>query len=93
MARHENTTGYELMTLKNRYEDFRRKLSKHHKKLTENDLNLCIMLRAGVATKEMAELLNITPDSVKKAKHRLRKKFDIPPDLLWRDFLISIDDQ
>lgn len=42
------------------------------------------MLKSNLATKEMATLLNITPDSVKKAKHRLRKKLALAPSDSWR---------
>lgn len=36
-------------------------------------------------TKEVATLLDITPDSVKKAKHRLRKKLDLTAQHSWNE--------
>ncbi|OEK07437.1 hypothetical protein BFP71_00060 [Roseivirga misakiensis] len=55
--------------------------------LTAYDLRLCTYLKANLSTKEIATLLNITPDSVKKAKHRLRKKIIMRPEDSWGDFL------
>lgn len=51
--------------------------------LTAYELRLCTYLKANLSTKEIATLLNITPDSVKKAKHRLRKKLNIQPEEVW----------
>jgi FixJ family two-component response regulator len=53
---------------------FQEDLKKRYPKLTSYDLRLCTYLKANLTTKEIATLLNITPDSVKKAKHRLRRK-------------------
>ncbi|MCE7993644.1 MAG: sigma-70 family RNA polymerase sigma factor [Roseivirga sp.] len=59
--------------------EFQTELKNQYPKLTPYDLRLCTYLKANLSTKEMATLLNITPDSVKKAKHRLRKKLAIEP--------------
>jgi DNA-binding NarL/FixJ family response regulator len=59
---------------------FQEDLKSHYPQLTTYDLRLCTYLKANLSTKEIATLLNITPDSVKKAKHRLRKKLDLRPD-------------
>lgn len=61
----------------NRY--FQQQLKMRYPNLTAYDLRLCTYLKANLSTKEIATLLNITPDSVKKAKHRLRKKLSIGP--------------
>lgn len=60
--------------------EFQQELKRRYPKLTAYDLRLCTYLKANLSTKEIATLLNITPDSVKKAKHRLRKKISIGPD-------------
>ncbi len=70
--------------LQGRHEEFRHRVSRQYPKLTEYDLRLCVMLKSNLATKEMATVLNITPDSVKKAKHRLRKKLALAPTDSWR---------
>ena len=58
---------------------FRDKLKQNFPKLTAYDLRLCTYLKANLSTKEIAIVLNITPDSAKKAKHRLRKKLEMSP--------------
>lgn len=53
---------------------FQEGLRLRYPRLSAYDLRLCTYLKANLSTKEIATLLNITPDSVKKAKHRLRIK-------------------
>lgn len=62
---------------------FQSQLKQSYPKLTAYDLRLCTYLKANLNTKEIAILLNITPDSVKKAKHRLRKKMSMHPEISW----------
>lgn len=50
--------------------------------LTDNDLKLAALLRLGFDTKELAAILNITPDSVRKARTRLRKKLALDEETL-----------
>ena len=57
--------------------------------LTVYDLRLCTYLKASLSTKEISVLLNITPDSVKKAKHRLRKKLRMNPEIDWSQALVT----
>lgn len=67
--------------------EFQEKLKQHYPNLTAYDLRLCTYLKANLSTKEIATLLNITPDSVKKAKHRLRKKMRMHPSDGFECFL------
>ena len=54
--------------------------------LTLNDLKLCAYTHIGMSNKEVAQLLHISVESVKKAKQRLKKKLDLT-DLPLRQFL------
>jgi len=69
-----------LLELENSSNHFQDQLKHKHPSLTAYELRLCTYLKANLSTKEIATLLNITPDSVKKAKHRLRKKIQAKPD-------------
>lgn len=69
-----------LLELENSNQRFQRQLKLRFPRLTAYDVRLCTYLKSNLSTKEIATLLNITPDSVKKAKHRLRKKMKIAPD-------------
>lgn len=60
---------------------FQWQLKARYPQLTSYDIRLCTYLKSNFSTKEIATLLNITPDSVKKAKHRLRKKISADPQL------------
>lgn len=53
-------------------------------------MRLCTYLKSNLSTKEISVLLNITPDSVKKAKHRLRKKLSMQPEADWTEILERI---
>ncbi len=66
-----------IMELQRDNKPFQHHLRKSYPQLTAYDLRLCIYLKANLSTKEIARVLSITPDSVKKAKHRLRKKLNL----------------
>lgn len=68
-----------LMELQTSSVRFQIELKQRYPSLTAYDLRLCTYLNANLTTKEIATLFNITPDSVKKAKHRLRKKMPMEP--------------
>ena len=58
-------------------QDFYTQLSNEFPKLTPNDLRLCSLLKLGLSTKEIAEIQVRTPESVKMARNRLRKKLGL----------------
>ncbi len=45
--------------------------------LSTNDLKICSMIRLNLSIKETASILKISPESVKTARYRLRKKIRI----------------
>ena len=57
--------------------DFFKDLSNKHPGLTFYEVRLYAYLHLKLSTKEIAGLLNITPESVRKAKMRLNKKLNI----------------
>lgn len=59
------------------YPTFGQTLKKIIADITANELKLCAFLRLNLSSKEMCMLLNITPESVNKARYRLRKKLDM----------------
>ncbi|GAB5526547.1 MAG: hypothetical protein Roseis2KO_44190 [Roseivirga sp.] len=72
-----------LLELEQSNQRFQQQLKSRFPELTAYDLRLCTYLKSNLSTKEIATLLNITPDSVKKAKHRLRKKMGMNSTTLW----------
>ena len=65
---------------------FYNRLQTKHPTLTEYDLKLGALIRLGLDTSELAIFLNITMDSVRKARFRLRKKLDLQDEQL-NDYL------
>lgn len=65
---------------------FFNQLQKDYPHLTQNDLKLCAYTHIGMANKEVAQLLHISVESVKKAKQRLKKKLELT-EMPLRQFL------
>jgi tetratricopeptide (TPR) repeat protein len=57
--------------------DFREKMLNKHPHLTPNDFKLLTYLKLKLPQREIAALMNITEDSVRKQKYRLRKKLNL----------------
>ena len=68
---------------------FTKKLIAKYPKLTPAEIKLAIFLRLKLTTKEIASIIYITPDSVKTARNRLRKKFKLSPEVNLTTFLLA----
>jgi len=58
--------------------------------ISETDLRLCAYIRTGMGNKQIATMLALQPDSIKKSRHRLRKKLGLSIETSIEDFLRSI---
>lgn len=58
--------------------------------LTPTELKLGILLRLNLSSKEIASILRVTPDSVRVARHRFRKKLPIDTKEDLVTFLLSL---
>lgn len=58
--------------------------------LTKNERRLCSLLVLDLSSKDIATILNISPDGVKKSRYRLRKKLNIEAEINLSDFLKKI---
>ena len=65
------------------YPDYFEYLTTQFEDLTESNLRLIILLKLGINTKEIQNILGISADAVKKAKQRLRKKLGDKYDSLF----------
>ncbi|MFK8162023.1 MAG: helix-turn-helix transcriptional regulator [Lewinella sp.] len=61
------------------HQDFLTRLSKDYPDLTTYDLRLCVYLKSGLSTREMAEMMSVLPSSVNVSRSRLRKKLNLSP--------------
>jgi tetratricopeptide (TPR) repeat protein len=71
----EFITSFNLVN-KNFFEQIQKKFPD----LTRNELRLCALIKCNLGNKEIANVLNITPDSVKKSRNRLRKRLQLEAD-------------
>ncbi|MEO1054089.1 MAG: tetratricopeptide repeat protein [Bacteroidota bacterium] len=76
-----------------RFEDvhpnFFNHLKQEHANLTADDLKLCAYLKIGMANKEIAKVIHLTPGSVKSKINRLKKKLKMGADESVRDFMFQ----
>lgn len=69
---------------------FFRKLKEQFPTLTPNEERLSAYLLLNLNTKEISQMLNVTPAAVDKSRNRLRKKLEISPDVNLNEFLSSV---
>lgn len=72
------------------YPNFKETLYNIAPNLTANELKLAAFLRLNLSSKEISKLLNINPESVNKARYRLRKKVQLPPKEDLLTFILNI---
>ncbi len=72
------------------HKSFFRTLRHRHPDLTTNDLRICAYLRLNMSTKELADIMGVTPKGAEAAKYRLRKKLSLPSDLSISDYLAAV---
>lgn len=73
------------------YKDFFDQLKAEFPDLTRNELRLSALLRCNLGNKEIANILSISPDSVKKARNRIRKKFNLDANENLTKFILDIN--
>jgi len=61
-------------------ERFFDELKKINPGLTGNDYKLCALMKLNMSVKEMASVMNISADSLKNARYRLKKKLKLQAD-------------
>ncbi len=59
------------------HQDFINRMTEKHKNLTANDIRILSFIRINLGTREIANLMNISPKSVDITRYRLRKKLDL----------------
>ncbi|MCB0595020.1 MAG: tetratricopeptide repeat protein [Lewinellaceae bacterium] len=77
-----------LESFRSVHRDFFGHLAREYPSLTTNEIRLASLMKLNLSTKEIATLLNITPDGVKKARYRLRKKMALDSEVNIQDFIL-----
>jgi tetratricopeptide (TPR) repeat protein len=65
-------------------------LRENNPALTQPDLQLCAYIKLNMATKEIARLMNIAPESVNTHRYRLRKKLNLPAEETLDGFIHTL---
>ncbi len=66
------------------------KLKAHSPSLTENNLRLCAYLRISMSSKQIAQVLSMSTENVRKSSYRLKKKLALGENESLYDFLRRI---
>ena len=71
---------------------FFQKLKSYHgaKKLTENELRLCAYFRIGMSAKQIAQILNVSPEAIRIHRYRLKKKLMLGEEENIDDFIRNV---
>jgi len=74
----------------NVHTEFSKKIISEFPDLTKAELKLCILIKLGISIKDTASILYLSPDSIKVARSRLRKKLQLENDTSLQNFLTAI---
>jgi len=70
--------------------EFIRILKSQNQSLTKSELKLCSLLKLNLSTKDIAGINNVTPQAVKVARYRLRKKLKLDSSININDYLNTL---
>lgn len=75
MAKNDNKSF--IIAFHDKFPDFYDKLIQINPKLVESEIEFCAFLKLKLSTKEIAQIQNIEPKTVKNKKNRIRKRLNI----------------
>lgn len=58
--------------------------------LTKNDLRYCAYMKMGLSNKDIAQMLYLDPDSVRKQQYRIKQKLNLDKDVSLADFVKGV---
>ena len=73
--------------IESEYPTMANKLMDKYPNLSDTQIRYCLLTKLNLSIKETASILNVTPDTVKVARSRLKKKLNIPPEMSFKLFL------
>lgn len=72
------------------HKDFNNKAQQQFPQITSNDLRLMALIKMNLSSKEIANILNISNDGIKKARYRLRKKLSLSTKDSLQEFILAL---
>lgn len=70
--------------------NFYTKLKQQFPGISPNDLRICALIKLNLSSKDMSNILNISADSVKTARYRLRKKLQLHTEDNLTEFIMNL---
>ncbi len=55
--------------------------------ITQNDLKICAFIKMNLSNKDICQLMNVNPNTIRVNIHRIKKKLDIPTGVSVTEFL------
>lgn len=72
------------------HKDFNSNVKTKYPEVTSNELRLLALLKMNLSSKEIANILNISAEGIKKARYRLRKKLDLSTEDSLQDLVLTL---
>ncbi|MBO6631876.1 MAG: hypothetical protein JJ936_10030 [Psychroserpens sp.] len=72
------------------HKGFNSKVKRQFPEVSPNDLRLMALLKMNLSSKEIANILNISTEGVKKARYRLRKKLNLSTEDSLQELVIEL---
>lgn len=73
------------------HHSFINKLAERHPDLTDKEKKLCAYIKMGMASKEIASLMNVSPGAVDNNRYKLRQKFSLQKGDDLSEYIASIN--
>lgn len=69
---------------------FFEKVREYYPDISQSELRLMAYIRIGISTKQISQMLNVTPESIRTSRYRLKKKLTMEKEANLDDFIHSI---
>ncbi len=87
LIRASNESSILTDRIESQYPTITTELKTKHPNLSDTEIRYCLLTKLNLSIKETATILNVTPDTVKVARSRLKKKMGIPTNIPFKVFL------
>ncbi len=86
----EDKWSYFKDVFENVHPDFFERITEQFPALNQNDIRLMALLKMNLSTKEIADILGISPQSANTARYRLRKRLNLKPEEELETFIRNL---
>jgi len=70
---------------------FRERVKLNYNSLSKSEIQLLILIKLGLSTKEIAQFKNVEVTSIRTLRHRLKVKMNVPKEIVFSDFIKNIE--